>query len=76
MIECSELLSEFSSSSIMPGGNKDCHAPSTEATPTRTAVSSTRLLFDTLEQYVCDADKQVGIEALPIFLQSFLQQNR
>lgn len=42
----------------------------------RTAVSSTRLLFDVLEQFLHSEGNQKAVEALPIFFNSFLSENR
>lgn len=71
---CSELLSEFSST-LSEHVETPLTSTKTQPTSTRTAVSSTRILFDVLAQFL-HRDDQVGVEALPIFFDAFLHENR
>ena len=69
---CSEFLSEFSSTlSISSTPEGDQATP-----PSRTAVSSTRVLFDVLSEFLGANSDQSGVEALPLFLEAFLHENR
>lgn len=72
--DCSDVLSEYSST--LSSGL----APPPDSTHkkggTRSAVSSTNLLFQILEQFLQSDDSVTAVKALPIFLQAFLAENR
>ena len=79
---CSDLLEEYSSALSLPA------TPATPATPvaavdgkkaSRSAVSSTKLLFDVLEGFFSSCADSGGADitvSLPTLLQAFLLQNK
>lgn len=76
----SDLLSEYSSALSQPlsaapveGGRR---GRSEGGGRGRSAVSSTRLLFDVLDTYLHGDEGVDGIEALPALFNAFLQQNQ
>ena len=76
LFRCSDVLSEYSST--LSSGS----APPPDSTPKRggakgrSAVSSTSLLFQVLEEFMKSESNQPMVEALPIFLHAFLDENR
>lgn len=66
---CSDLLDEYSSALSLPmegvGGARG-----------RSAVSSTRLLFDVLDKFLRLEGGQSSVAAIPTLLNAFLLQNK